>query len=89
MFQELSSTSHALSINIVKCCVEKLRPYLAAKISVEVPSQCDLQKEYHEVFYEICQQPPHLSLPIVSSTVRKSQVFSYVHAPSFSLTRFF
>jgi hypothetical protein len=75
MFQEVSPAAHALAVNVVKRCAEKLRPYLTAEMSAEGPSQSDLQKEYHEIIYDICQQPLHLPLPIVSSTVQELQVF--------------
>lgn len=72
--REVSPAAHALAVNVVKRCAEKLRPYLTAEMSAEGPSQSDLQKEYHEIIYDICQQPLHLPLPIVSSTVQEIQL---------------
>lgn len=72
--REVSPAAHALAVNVVKRCAEKLRPYLTAEMSAEGPSQSDLQKEYHEIIYDICQQPLHLPLPIVSSTVQELQL---------------
>lgn len=71
--QEASPAALALAVNVVKRCAEKLRPYLTAEMSAEGASQSDFQKEYHEIIYDICQQPLHLPLPNVSSTVQELQ----------------
>lgn len=70
--REASPAAHALAVNVVKRCAEKLRPYLTAEMSAEGASQSDLQKEYHEIIYDICQQA--LPLPVVSNTVQALQL---------------
>ncbi|KAH9318124.1 hypothetical protein KI387_019893, partial [Taxus chinensis] len=63
--REVSPAAHTLAIDVVKRCAEKLKPYLTAEMSAEGLTPSDLQKKYHEIVYEICQNAPSTLMPIV------------------------
>eukprot|EP01018_Ginkgo_biloba_P036140 Gb_09525 [translate_table: standard] len=58
--RDVSPAAHRLAIHVAEHCAIKLKPYLTSEMSAEGISQSDLQKEYHEIIFEICQGPLHM-----------------------------